>query len=173
MVAENISLGILSLPSAVATLGMVPFVTPSNLTVSHEGNPLSTEVTSADYFFHLTRAAILIVFLALLSWYTGFVIGQFKIRYPHVHSMGDAGEILLGRFGREFFGAGQLLLLIFLMASHILTFSIVMNALTDHGTCTIVFGLMGLVICLIGALPRTMAKVYWMSIVCESLQERI
>lgn len=81
--------------------------------------------------------------------------------------MGDAGEILLGSFGRELFGIGQLLLLIFLMASHILTFTILMNTLTDHSTCTIVFGVVGLVVCFIGALPRTLAKVYWMSIACE------
>ena len=156
MVAENISLGILSLPSAVATLGMAPFVHPFPTRHVH-------------ILTHLFRAAILIVFLAGLSWYTGYVIGQFKIRYPHVHSMGDAGEILLGSFGRELFGIGQLLLLIFLMASHILTFTILMNTLTDHSTCTIVFGVVGLVVCCIGALPRTMAKVYWMSIACEWL----
>ncbi|KAJ5982828.1 hypothetical protein N7481_004927 [Penicillium waksmanii] len=133
MIAENISLGILSLPSAVATLGMAP-------------------------------AAILITFLSGLSWYTGYVIGQFKLRYPQVHSMGDAGEILLGRTGREILGMGQLLFLIFLMASHILTFSILMNTLTDHGACTIVFAVVGLIISFIGTIPRTMEKVYWMSI---------
>ncbi|KAJ6098480.1 hypothetical protein N7467_000015, partial [Penicillium canescens] len=65
------------------------------------------------------RAAIFIVFLTDLSWYTGYVIGQFKIRYPHVHTMGDTSEILLGSFRRELFGIDQLLLLIVLMASHI------------------------------------------------------
>ena len=95
------------------------------------------------------------------------MIGQFKLRYPWVHSMGDAGEILLGPIGRELFGAGQILLLIFLMASHILTFTIVMNTLTNHGTCTIAFGVVGLVLCLILALPRTMANIYWMSVACK------
>jgi hypothetical protein len=111
-------------------------------------------------------AAILILFLSGLSWYTGYVIGQFKLRHPHVHSMGDAGEILMGRVGREILGIGQLLLLIFLMSSHLLTFTILMNTLTQHGTCTIVFGVVGLVICFFGALPRTMEKVYWMSVAC-------
>ncbi|ODM21996.1 hypothetical protein SI65_02840 [Aspergillus cristatus] len=133
MISENVSVGILSLPSAVATLGMVP-------------------------------AAIMIVFISALSWYTGYVIGQFKLRHPEIHSMGDAGELLMGRFGREFLGIGQLLLLIFLMASNIVTFNILMNVLTDHGTCTLVFGVVGLVICFLGALPRTMEKVYWMSV---------
>ncbi|KAJ6095038.1 hypothetical protein N7467_002551 [Penicillium canescens] len=133
MIAENVSVGILSLPSAVATLGMVP-------------------------------AAIMILFISALSWYTGYAIGQFKLRHPAIHSMGDAGELLMGRFGRELLGIGQLLLLIFLMASNILMFNILMNALTDHGTCTLVFGVVGLIICFLGALPRTMDKVYWMSV---------
>ncbi|KAJ6131375.1 hypothetical protein N7523_001835 [Penicillium sp. IBT 18751x] len=132
MIAENVSVGILSLPSAVATLGMAP-------------------------------AAIMILFISALSWYTGYEIGQFKLRHPEIHSMGDAGELLMGRVGREVLGIGQLLLLIFLMASNILTFNILMNVLTDHGTCTLVFGVVGLVICFLGALPRTMEKVYWMS----------
>lgn len=112
-------------------------------------------------------AAIMILFISALSWYTGYEIGQFKLRHPEIHSMGDAGELLMGRVGREVLGIGQLLLLIFLMASNILTFNILMNVLTDHSTCTLVFGVVGLVICFLGALPRTMEKVYWMSCLCE------
>lgn len=110
----------------------------------------------------------MILFISALSWYTGYAIGQFKLRHPAIHSMGDAGELLMGRFGRELLGIGQLLLLIFLMASNILMFNILMNALTNHGTCTLVFGVVGLIICFLGALPRTMDKVYWMSVACES-----
>lgn len=109
----------------------------------------------------------MILFISALSWYTGYVIGQFKLRHPEIHSMGDAGELLMGPFGRELLGLGQLLLLIFLMASNILMFNILMNVLTDHGTCTLVFGVVGLIICFLGALPRTMDKVYVMSVICE------
>lgn len=109
----------------------------------------------------------MILFISALSWYTGYVIGQFKLRHPEIHSMGDAGELLMGPFGRELLGLGQLLLLIFLMASNILMFNILMNVLTDHGTCTLVFGVVGLVICFLGALPRTMDKVYVMSVICK------
>jgi hypothetical protein len=80
--------------------------------------------------------------------------------------MADAGEILLGRFGREFLDFGQLALLIFMMASHLLTFSVTLNTITRHGTCTIVFGVVGLIVSFIGALPRTLGKVYYMSIAC-------
>lgn len=86
------------------------------------------------------------------------------MRYPHVHNMADAGEIILGRWGREIFGGGQLLFLVFIMASHILTFSIMFNTITNHGTCTLVFGVVGLLLSLICTLPRTMLNVSYMAI---------
>lgn len=92
-------------------------------------------------------------------------MGQFKLRYPQVHSMGDAGEILLGPVGRELFYAGQLLFVIFLMASHILTFTVLFNTITNHGTCTIVFGVVGLIVSFLGALPRTAGNLFWMSFI--------
>ncbi|PYH97169.1 amino acid transporter [Aspergillus ellipticus CBS 707.79] len=133
MVAETVSLGILSLPAVVASLGLVP-------------------------------AVILLVGLGLLATYTGYVIGQFRWRHPHIQSMADAGEILFGPIGREVFGTGQLLLVVFIMASHLLTFSVAMNTITSHGTCTIVFTVVGLVICYILCLPRTSAKVAYLSV---------
>lgn len=53
MIAETISLGILSLPSVLATVGLVP-------------------------------GFLLIFGLGVIATYTGYVIGQFKQRYPWV-----------------------------------------------------------------------------------------
>ncbi|OJJ99888.1 hypothetical protein ASPACDRAFT_1888536 [Aspergillus aculeatus ATCC 16872] len=106
---------------------------------------------------------ILMIGVSFIAWYTAYLIYQFKMRYLHIHSMADAGEVILGRFGRELLGGGQLLFLVFVMASHILTFTVAMNTITDHGTCTIVFGIVALVISCIGSLPRTMGNVYWIS----------
>ncbi|GIJ89208.1 hypothetical protein Asppvi_008138 [Aspergillus pseudoviridinutans] len=133
MLAGGTSLGILSLPSAVATLGIVPGV-------------------------------ILIVGIAILTIYTGHVMGQFKQRYLRVHSIGDAGEVLFGWIGREVLGTGLLLCLVFVMGGHILTFTVMMNTLTDHGTCSIVFGVVGLLISLILSLPRTFKRMTWLSV---------
>ena len=79
--------------------------------------------------------------------------------------MADAGEVLAGPIGREFLGAAQILFLIFVMGSHILTFSIMMNVLTSHRACTILFGFVGFIVCLICTLPRTLKKVSYMAIV--------
>ena len=137
MIAETISLGILSLPSVLATIGLVAGI-------------------------------ILIVGLGLLATYTGYTISQFKAAYPHVHNMADVGEVMMGPFGREAFGAAQTIFLIFIMGSHLLTFTIAMNAITSHATCTIVWGIVGLVIFIVLTIPRTLRKVSYLSIACKT-----
>ncbi|KAH0543616.1 hypothetical protein FGG08_002054 [Glutinoglossum americanum] len=133
MIAETISLGILSLPSALATIGLVPGI-------------------------------ILIIGLGMAATYTGYVIGQFKACYPHVHNMADAGEVLLGATGREIFGIAQITFLIFIMASHVLTFAIMLNVLSNHGACTIIFAVAGMVISILFTLPRTLKNISYFSV---------
>lgn len=132
MIAESVSLGVLSLPATLAELGLAP-------------------------------ALVLIIGLGLLATYTGYVIGQFHQRYPHIQNLADAGEVLFGPIGREVFGIGQLLFSIFIMGSHILTFSVMMNTITEHGTCTMVFTFVGFVICMVCSLPRTMKNMTYIS----------
>jgi len=139
MIAETISLGILSLPSVLATVGMVP-------------------------------GAIMILGLGIIATYSGYVIGQFKAAHPWVHNMADAGHVLfkpLGPraaiWGREFLGAAQTIFLVFSMASHILTWTICLNTLTDGAACTIVWGIVGLILFWIFDIPRTLLKVSWLS----------
>ena len=103
----------------------------------------------------------------MAATYTGYVIGQFKTRYPHVHNMADAGDVLLGAVGREVFGFAQITFLVFVMASHILTFSIMLNVLSNHGACTIVFAVVGMIVSIIFTLPRTLKNVSYFSVACE------
>ena len=133
MIAETVSLGVLSLPSALSTLGLIPGLS-------------------------------LLVGLGLIASYTGHIIGRFKLRHPHVHSMGDAGHVLFGRIGGEIFGIGQLLFMVFIMASHLLTFSIAMNALSSHITCTMIFVAAGAVLSFVLTIPRTLQNLSWWSI---------
>ena len=152
MIAETISLGILSLPSVLATIGFVPGI-------------------------------ILIVAMGSLATYTGYVLGQYKAAYPRVHNLADALEVMWGPFGREFGGAVQTIFLIFgmfqdqyvrivilthtVMGSHILTFTIAMNSITERATCSIVWGVVGFVVLWIFTLPRTLKKVSYLSIACK------
>ncbi|KAJ5273383.1 Amino acid transporter transmembrane [Penicillium angulare] len=134
MIAQSVSLGVLSLPSSMATLGLVP-------------------------------GCIIIIGIGALTTYTGYVVGQFKLRYPQVHNMSDASEILFGAWGREIFGVAQILCFIFLMGAHILTFSIMMNDLTNHGACTIIFCLVGAILCFMLTLSRRLEEVSYLGII--------
>ncbi|KAF2086047.1 amino acid transporter [Saccharata proteae CBS 121410] len=133
MIAETISLGVLSLPAAVATLGLFPGI-------------------------------LLMIVLGGISTYTGYIIGQFYLAFPGIHTYADAAQLLGGRWAKEIMGVSQCLLLVFIMAAHVLSFSIMMNVLTEHGTCSIVFGFLGFAVSLALALKRQMEKVAWLSV---------
>lgn len=155
MVAETVSLGVLSLPAAVATLGLVPYVFKTR------------QFRSTPYTNTSNSSIILILALGLLATWTGYMIGQMKLKYPYIMTMADAGEVLGGAFGREFMGVCQILFLIFIMSSHLLTFTVAMNTITSHGTCSLVFGIVGTIVSFLCCLPRTLEKMSWLSLVCE------
>jgi hypothetical protein len=103
----------------------------------------------------------------VIAGYTGYIIGQFKLKHPSVTSMADAGMILGGPVLREIFGYGQLFVLMFIMAAHITSFAVLMNVLTSHGACTIIFGVVGLVISILCTMPRTLKNISFLSIACK------
>ena len=113
---------------------------------------------------------ILIISLGLIAGYTGYVIGQFKLKHPKCTSMADAGMILFGPVGRELFGLGQLLVLVFIMAAHLTSFAVMMNVLTSHATCTIIYSLIGLTVSILVTLPRTLKNISYFSIGCKHLR---
>jgi hypothetical protein len=136
MLAENVSLGVLALPQALAILGLVP-------------------------------GLLCIFFLGLIATYTGWIIGEFKLAHPSVQSFADCGMLIAGPIGREVMAVGQVLILIFIMGAHVLSFSIAMNAITGHAICTIGWNVLGLVLCFALGLPRTFKNVSYLSVFCE------
>lgn len=151
MVAETVSLGVLSLPAAIASMGLVPLVKPPSRYV---------------YGTNLWKRSIIVLLgLGMITTYTGYIMGQMKLRFPQITTMADAGEVIGGKFGREFIGAAWIIFFIFIMASHLLTFTVAMNTITNHGTCSVVFGIVGMIISFICSLPRTLEKISWLSLV--------
>ncbi|CAI7592783.1 unnamed protein product [Penicillium pancosmium] len=106
-----------------------------------------------------------ILLVGLISTYTGYTIGNLKAQHPGIHSMADAGDLLFGKAGRHVLGFGQLVFFIFVMGSHILTFSIMMNILSDHSACTILYSSTGLLISFLLTLPRRLERLSHLSTV--------
>ncbi|KAJ5112974.1 Amino acid transporter transmembrane [Penicillium angulare] len=101
--------------------------------------------------------------IGLISTYTGYTIGQLKQRFMQIHSMADAGDLLMGRHGSRVLGIAQLLFFVFVMGSHILTFSIMMNALTEHSNCTILYASIGVLVSFVLTLPRRLERLSHLS----------
>ncbi|KAH9900929.1 transmembrane amino acid transporter protein-domain-containing protein [Cubamyces lactineus] len=134
MLAETVSLGILSIPSAFASVGMVAGI-------------------------------LLVIGLGTIATATGYMIGTFKLRYPHVHNMADAGEILAGPIGREVLGAAQVVFMTFVCGSHVLTGLIAFDTITAGASCSVLWAAVAAIICLVLTIPRTLNGISYMSVV--------
>jgi amino acid permease len=137
MIAETVSLGVLSLPSVLATLGLFPGV-------------------------------FLILLIGLLATYTGYAIYQFKLENFETKTMAHGMEIIFGRWGRWVAEVGQDLELVFIMAAHLVLFSIAFNELTNHAICTVAFMGIGTVLSFLVSLPRTLKGNSYFSALCKS-----
>lgn len=120
----------------------------------------------------LVPGIIMILVMGVMSTYSGLMLGEFRKQYPFVQNFGDAVELIgrsvgMGPFFQEVFGWGQVIFQIFIMASHLLTWTICLNTLTNSATCTVVWAVVGLVVFWVCNLPRTLKYTSFMSIACE------
>lgn len=101
--------------------------------------------------------------LCALSTWSGFVVSDFRLRHPHVYSIGDAAEYMFGRAGREYMGGAFWLYYVLVYAASLLTFSIALNTLGNHSACTTIWIAIGAVITFIlGSAIRTMKVMSWL-----------
>ncbi|KAJ4413404.1 hypothetical protein N0V82_008573 [Gnomoniopsis sp. IMI 355080] len=52
----------------------------------------------------LIPGIICLCILAIITTWSNYIVGIFKLRHPEVYGIDDAGELMFGRFGREVFG---------------------------------------------------------------------
>ncbi|KAF6797532.1 transmembrane amino acid transporter [Colletotrichum musicola] len=133
MIAEIVSNGMLSLPSSLAVVGIVP-------------------------------GLVLIVFLGVFATYTSYLLVQFKLRHPQVHSMGDAGQILFGRAGRELLAFGTIVFAVFATGGQLLAGQIALATLSNNKLCLMLYTGIFAIPMLICSFPRTMDQLSWLCI---------
>ncbi|KAK4866831.1 hypothetical protein LT330_007994 [Penicillium expansum] len=104
------------------------------------------------------------VILAVITTVAGYISGNARQYYPHMHSIGDAAELLFGKGARELIGAIYYIYLALVAGAGMLTTSVALNALSDHGACTMAFLA---VACgsafIVGTGFRSLEKVAWIS----------
>lgn len=104
------------------------------------------------------------IILALITTVAGYMCGNARQYYPHMHSIGDAADLLFGKGARELIGAIYYIYLALVAGAGMLTTSVALNALSDHGACSMIFVA---VTCagafVIGTGFRSLEKVSWLS----------
>lgn len=53
----------------------------------------------------LIPGVMAMLFVGLVSWWSTRSIGLFKLNHPEVYAIDDAGAVLIGKVGRDVFGA--------------------------------------------------------------------
>lgn len=119
----------------------------------------SLSVPSAFASVGMVAGVILTVGIGLIAIYTSYVVGQVKMRYPHVEHYADAVKLIWGRFGYELTGAMFALFLILLVGSHTLTGTIAFIRIVDEpGMCALIWGVISAIILFLLAVPPSFSE---------------
>lgn len=102
---------------------------------------------------------VILFAIAIMTSWSSYVIGRFKVKHPEVHSIGDAGMLLWGPVGREVLGGFYWLYMTCSAGSAMLSTSIALNAVSNHGTCTVVFVVVAAIIAGVFASIQTLSRV--------------
>ncbi|KAL4911713.1 transmembrane amino acid transporter protein-domain-containing protein [Aspergillus aurantiobrunneus] len=102
--------------------------------------------------------------MAGMTTVAGYVCGNARQYYPHMHSIGDASEMLFGQGAREAVGIVYYIYLALVSGAGMLTTSVALNALSEHGACTMIFVAVACAAAFVlGTGLRSLEKVSWLS----------
>ncbi|KAF5018926.1 hypothetical protein F66182_9091 [Fusarium sp. NRRL 66182] len=120
-------------------------------------------IPSAFHVLGMIPGLICLIAIAATTTWSNYEIGVFKLNHREVYGIGDAGELMFKRAGREFFGIAFALYCICTAASGMLGISISLNALSMHGTCTAAFVAVAAIVVFLCASIRTLDRISWLA----------
>ncbi|KAL3496057.1 transmembrane amino acid transporter protein-domain-containing protein [Aspergillus germanicus] len=104
------------------------------------------------------------IVIAAMTTVAGYMCGNARLYYPQMHNVGDAAELLFGSTARELIGVVYYVYLALVAGAGMLTTSVALNALSDHGACTMVFVAVTCAAAFVlGTGFRSLEKVSWLS----------
>jgi hypothetical protein len=126
---------------------------------------------------------ITMVLAGILFWITSITMHKFIMKNPQIkdickyligfdnelprltENLGDFGYYAFGKskIAYEFTGVMLLLNNILLIGFHVLTGAKVLNTLSDHSLCTVIFSVIATLMGIVMSLPRTLNHVSFMS----------
>ncbi|KAK5108520.1 hypothetical protein LTR62_008260 [Meristemomyces frigidus] len=111
----------------------------------------------------LVPGVICLLIIAVVTTWSDYVVGTFKINHPEVYGIDDVGRLIAGPVGYWLMSAAFCLYFIFVAGSAMLSISIALNALSLHGTCTAVFVAVAAILAALLASIQTLGRVSWLA----------
>ncbi|PYH99064.1 amino acid transporter [Aspergillus ellipticus CBS 707.79] len=109
---------------------------------------------------------ITMVLSGILFWITSITMHKFIMKHPQIKDICDFGYYIFGKSKLAYIFSGFMLLAnnILLIGFHILTGAKVLDTLSDHSLCTVVFSVIVMIMGIVLSAPRTLQHVSFMSI---------
>ncbi|KAI0975085.1 putative amino acid transporter [Xylaria arbuscula] len=111
----------------------------------------------------LIPGVIILVSIAVITGWSNYMVGVFKILHPGVYSIDDAGGMMFGRAGRWFFTVAFCLYWILVAGSGITSISICLNSVSTHGACTAIFVAIAAIIGFAFSSIQTLGRITWLA----------
>lgn len=108
---------------------------------------------------------ITMVIAGILFWITSMTMWKFIMKHPQIKDICDFGFYAFGKSRIAYGFSGFMLLAnnILLVGFHILTGAKILNTLSDHSLCTVVFSVIMMLMGIVMSIPRTLRHVSFMS----------
>ncbi|KIW33256.1 uncharacterized protein PV07_00123 [Cladophialophora immunda] len=108
---------------------------------------------------------ITMVGAGILFWITSITMHKYIMKHPQIRDICDFGYYAFGRSRIAYEWTGFMLLAnnILLIGFHVLTGAKVINTLSNHSQCTVVFSIIVMLMGIVMSIPRTLRHVSFMS----------
>ncbi|KAJ5565067.1 hypothetical protein N7513_001309 [Penicillium frequentans] len=118
---------------------------------------------SALYSLGAVGGSISIVAWGAFNTYSFVILGNFRKKYPHCHSIADMAEVAGGWFAKEVTGIVFLIGYVLVTGSGIIGVSTGLNALSHHAACTVWWSLIAAIVIVATASVRKLQHVGWLT----------
>ncbi|KZN83916.1 N amino acid transport system protein [Penicillium chrysogenum] len=117
------------------------------------------------YSLGAVGGSISIVAWGAFNTYSFVILGNFRKKHPHCHSIADMAEVAGGFSAKELTGLLFLIGYVLVTGNGIIGVSTALNALSHHSACTVWWSLIGAVVIVATASVRKLQHVGWLTYV--------
>ncbi|TKA51779.1 hypothetical protein B0A53_05465 [Rhodotorula sp. CCFEE 5036] len=104
----------------------------------------------------------------VIAYVTTHFMVDFKLRYPHVLNVAEAGEVIFGKWGGRFLGIGMVAKSVGLASSHVLAGKIAISTFDNGANCAIGWAVLIAVVSALLSYHRKWSGLTWLSILSLS-----